>query len=231
MSTSADEKPFPRVVSLAVHELRTPVTVVSGYLRMVLSEQAGALNDKQRKMLQEASSACGRMAALVEELNVLGQLESRALAFAQKDVDLGELLSEVASNMHEGDDRGVRLEVRRPDNPVLVTGDRARLAAALGALLRSAVRERGVPGVVVAECSIADNEPGGWGVVAIGDDSLLRALAASSPSPPAFNEWSGGLGFALPTARRIIEAHGGAVWSADGSMSKAASALRLPLRV
>jgi signal transduction histidine kinase len=198
---------------------------------MVLSEKAGPLNDKQQKMLHEAAAACGRLAALVEDLGVLGKLESQGLALARKDVDLAELLSEVASGMHEGDDRGVQLEVRRPDDPAMVTGDRARLAAALSALLRSALREHGAPGVVVAQCSIADNATTRWALVTIGDDSLLTSLAASWHTPPAFNEWLGGLGFALPTARRIIEAHGGAVWSADGSASKAASALRLPLRV
>ena len=37
---------FPQAMSLAVHELRTPVTVVSGYLRMLLREQGGPLSDK-----------------------------------------------------------------------------------------------------------------------------------------------------------------------------------------
>ena len=44
---------LPRVMSLAVHELRTPVTVVGGYLRMLLREQAGPLTERQRKMLEE----------------------------------------------------------------------------------------------------------------------------------------------------------------------------------
>ena len=118
-------------MSLAVHELRTPVTVVCGYIRMVLKEHGGPLTEKQKKMLQEAERSCERISMLVAELSDLGKLESRELAVARQDVDLCALVSEVASNMHEGEDRGVRLEVRVPNTPVTVTGDRARLSAAI----------------------------------------------------------------------------------------------------
>ena len=60
---SAELNLFPRVMSLAVHELRTPVTVVSGYLRMLLRDQAGPLTDKQRKMVEEADRSCTRSIA------------------------------------------------------------------------------------------------------------------------------------------------------------------------
>src|SRR5438105_11952032 len=116
---------FPRTISLAVHELRTPVTVVCGYLRMVLKEQGGPLTDKQKKMLQEAERSCERISALVSELSELGKLESQELAIARQDIDLARLITEMASHMHEGEDRGVHLDVRVPNATVMVTGDRA----------------------------------------------------------------------------------------------------------
>src|SRR5215475_6152245 len=95
---------FPRAMSLAVHELRTPVTVVCGYLRMLLKEQGGPLTDKQKKMLQEAERSCERISALVAEMSELGKLESRELAVARQELDLARLITDVASNMHEGED-------------------------------------------------------------------------------------------------------------------------------
>lgn len=221
---------FPRVMSLAVHELRTPVTVVSGYLRMVLREQAGPINDKQRKMLEEAERSCTRINALVAEMSELGKLESGEVTLPRTNFDLAALIVELASSMHEGDDRDVRLEVRGANQPVMVAGDRTRLSAALAALMRAALRERGEPGVIVVECAaLADMTPPS-AVVAIGDDRTVRTLLDTArANPPAFDEWRGGLGLALPVGRRVIEAHGGALWSAPGDAPRAGSALRLPL--
>jgi two-component system cell cycle sensor histidine kinase PleC len=222
-----DQNPFPRALSLAVHELRTPVTVVAGYLRMLLKEQAGPLTDKQRKMLDEAERACARVSALVAEMSDLGRLEARELALATQDIDLNGLATELASDMHEGDDRGVRVEVRPFEHPLVVSGDRARVRTAVNTLMRAAVRERGEPGVITADCSTADFEGRRWAVLAIADASLIDSLRRC-PNTNDFNEWHGGLGLALPVARRVIEAHGGTLWSSTDA--RAASALRLPLR-
>src|SRR5258708_38060057 len=130
---------FPRTLSLAVHELRTPVTVVCGYLRMVLKEQGGPLTDKQRKMLQEAERSCERITALVSEMSELGKLESEELVIARQDIDLAGMITEMASHMHEGEDRGVHLDVRVPNATVMVTGDRVRLSTAITSRLHAAL--------------------------------------------------------------------------------------------
>ena len=217
-------------MSLAVHELRTPVTVVCGYIRMVLKEHGGPLTEKQKKMLQEAERSCERISSLVAELSDVGKLEAKELAVARQDVDLCALVAEVAGNMHEGEDRGVRLEVRVPSTPLTVTGDRTRLSAAITTLLHAALRERGEPGIIVAECSVVDGTlPSA--LLAIGDESVLPSLVdAGRGTPPAFDEYRGGLGLALPIARRVVEALGGELWSAPGDRPRAGSALKLPLR-
>jgi signal transduction histidine kinase len=157
-------------------------------------------------------------------MSELGKLEAREIAH------LDALIGEMAAGLQEGEDRGVRLDVRAAGRPLHITGDRHRLSTALKWLIHSALRERGQPGVVVVESSIRGTAPA-WGVVAIGDESVLPSLTqAATGTPPAFDEWRGGLGLALPVARRVIEAHGGALWSAIEGQPRAASALRLPLR-
>jgi signal transduction histidine kinase len=228
---TVEQKVFPRAMSLAVHELRTPVSVVSGYLRMLLREQGGPLNEKQRKMLEEAERSCARMAAIVAEMSELGKLESGELALGRQEFDIAALLAELASGMQEGEDRGVRLEVHGVDRPIMVTGDRTRLAAALKALMHSVLRERGEPGVIVVSCTVDPDSTPPAVVVAIGEEALITSLTArAKAATTGFDEWRGGLGMALPVARRVIENHGGQLWSTDGTQSRAASALRIPLR-
>jgi signal transduction histidine kinase len=94
---AVEHNAFPRALSLAVHELRTPVTVVAGYLRMLLKEQGGPLSEKQRKWLEEAERSCGRIGALVAEMSDLGKLESKQLSLARQTFDLAAVVAELAS--------------------------------------------------------------------------------------------------------------------------------------
>ena len=98
-------------------------------------------------------------------------------------------------------------------------------------MLFRSLRERGEPGVVIVECSVLATAGDTWAVVTMGDETVTASLAegAHAGTPPPFDEWRGGLGFALPVARRVTEAHGGAVWSAPGGTPRAGAALRLPL--
>ena len=230
----ASRRPAPQLdrlsqaLSLAVHELRTPLAVVSGYLRMLLHEQAGAITDQQRTVLGAAHESCARVGALIAEMSALGQLEGGDAPVARVRFDLAALIDELASGPIEGDDGSVRCEVRAT-RPVMVAGDRARLAAGLRALVHAARRERSEPGVILIECSTVPDADQTWATVTIGSATARRSPVDTAPDAAPFDEWRGGLGLALPIARRVIEAHGGALWSAPGGTPRAGCGLRLPV--
>jgi hypothetical protein len=52
----------------------------------------------------------------------------------------------------------LRVELQGANQPLVVSGDRTRLSAALTSLLHAAVREQGDPGVVMMDCSVVKNE-------------------------------------------------------------------------
>src|SRR5262252_2706148 len=52
---------YPELLSLAVHEFRTPASIVGGYLRMLQRDADQPLTDRQRKMVDEAEKSCARL--------------------------------------------------------------------------------------------------------------------------------------------------------------------------
>src|SRR4029079_17529530 len=99
MSDAPLDPRWPKVLSLTVHEFRTPMTVVSGYIRMLLKDRAGALTDPQRRLLEEAEKACGRLSGLVSEVSDLSNLEGGTLTMNQQRTDLRSALRQAAEQL------------------------------------------------------------------------------------------------------------------------------------
>lgn len=214
MSDEAIDPRWSRLLSLAVHEFRTPITVSSGYLRMVLRDKAGPITDQQRKLLEEAEKACGRLSALVSGMSDLSSLEEGKIQFNQTSVDLATLLDDEIAALPESPDPSIRIELEAGERPVEIAGDASRLRIALRALLVALRRE-----VVHSDRLIVRLHTRGREVrITVGEPARIDAIDAAIPSSlERFDEWRGGTGLSLAIARRILGRHGGSLYAAPGA--------------
>ena len=210
-SLALTTKAYSQLLSLAVHEFRTPVSVVGGYLRMLQRDAEHPLNERHRKMVEEAERSCVRIVALIGELNELSKLDDTVVALPEEPFDLFAVMREVGGETHEASDRGVQLKMKGPAAGAMLKGDLVRVHRALGAFVRAILREQPDHGVVVAECRLVPDGSHTNAMIAIANEAELAA-ALDAP-PTTFDDRRGGLGLILPIARRVIERHGGRVWS------------------
>src|SRR5258708_14177191 len=98
---------WPKVLSLAVHELRTPMTVVAGYIRMLLKDRAGPLTDPQRRLLEKAEKSCGRLSALLTEVSDLANLDRGTASFNRPKPALHKALPDAVDQLSPPPDREV----------------------------------------------------------------------------------------------------------------------------
>ena len=226
MPTSTVE-PYPPLISLAVHEFRTPASVVGGYLRML--QRDTDLTERQRKMIDEAEKSCARLVAIVAELSDIGKLDSGLLALATRPLDFFQLTREVAELVQEGREREVHLIVRGEEAEAPMLGDATRLRQAVDAIFRAILREKPGPATVVADVRIEVRDGRTSALVVVADEP--NVVAAYEAPPGVFDDKRGGLGLALPLARRVIVGHGGAIWSpaAPETLARGAVLVRIPL--
>ena len=219
---------WPKLLSLAVHEFRTPITVVVGYLRMVLKERAGPISDQQRKLLEEAEKSCGRLSGLVAEMSDLSGLESGKATVNRASLELGALLREEVAALPELPDRSVSVVLEGAETPIRISGDATRLRTAFTALLTALRRE-----VISSDRLIARlSRPNGGSlcIVAVGEPDKIDGIEhADVSSLEPFDEWRGGSGLSLPVARRVFSQHGGSLFGAPGA-EKAGAVLVLPVQ-
>jgi signal transduction histidine kinase len=228
MTSPPPDPKWPRLLGLSVHEFRSPLTVVSGYIRMLLNDTAGPVTERQRQMLEAAAKSCARMNALLTETSDLSNLEAGTVSINRSSIDLRKVLADVIAALPANSDREVEVELATGDGPATIQGDAVRLRTALGSVLFALRRELVTSSRIFVRERSGDykGRPASW--IAIGDADQIDALATAAPNTlTTFDEWRGGCGLSLAVARRIVEAHGGAVWSPlEGS--KAGAVIALP---
>jgi signal transduction histidine kinase len=217
-----------KLLSLAVHEFRTPVSVVSGYLRMLLRHFGDGLTSQQQMLVEQGEKSCGTLSALLTELSELAQWESGEAAIQAAPLPIAALLTDVAKDVHEGKDRGVSIAVRDCEAQVQILGDAARITRAFDTLLTATLRERSDATSMLAACRLVDGADGRMVRIAIADANDIDRILEDDDTG-SFDLYRGGLGFRLLLAERIIAAHGGRVASPVAARGRLAIVVSLPV--
>lgn len=209
--TTSTRDDYAQLLSMTVHELNTPLSVVGGYLRMVLQYSPDPLTDQQRKLLTQAAESCGRLTELTRLLNDIGKLDDGRLSLSRTPVDLRSLIADVAEHVHEAEDRDVHLALQGDPGPAPMSGDAGRLRAAFHAVFRAILREKAGPATVVVDRRHGPVEGRPCATVIVAD---ADAVQESYDRPRhLFNEKRGGVALELALARRVFEGHGGKIWA------------------
>ena len=227
---------LPRLLSHAAHEFRTPLSVILGYLRMVLNGATG-LDAKYRRMLQDIEKSATKLSGLVTEMSDLSKLERGDVRLQEKPVDLDAVLTGAIAALPEILDRQIGVKVENGERPTTVRGDSVWLQRAFTAIFFALCRE-----VVDGDHLLVRRRPGTF------NDKAAVWLTVAEPqqidaveSLGTFNEWRGGCGLSLVSARTIIDGHGGAIFSPSARLTleqtgwksvdglKAAAVITLPL--
>lgn len=88
-------------ISMASHQLRTPLTSVKGYVSMVLEGDAGEVNDMQRKLLNQAFESSQRMVYLIADLLNVSRLRTGKFVIEAKPTDLASVIEGELSQLSE----------------------------------------------------------------------------------------------------------------------------------
>jgi signal transduction histidine kinase len=136
----ADDTEFARLVSLACHDLRTPLATVHGFATTL--ERGGDLEPPADRYVEMINAASAQIAELIDELSLVSRIESGRYDPALREADTLELAQAAAARLGEA-------RVRVAGSGTAVETDPDALERGLAALFQSALRHGGLDEVEV----------------------------------------------------------------------------------
>lgn len=217
-------------LSIASHELKTPMTAMSGFVQIAVrrvkkrlaagppTSEAWIREEKTLlEQLEVVQRQTGKLARLIDELLDVSRIESGRLEFTVGDVDLPDLVAEV---MRRHQLLATKHDLKLtcvPGDALQVRGDRDQLEQVLNNLIGNAMKyssEGGPVDVTVmraadrqVELRVADHGIG------IQPEELARVFGLFYRSPDRLARDVGGMGLGLYISKEIVDRHNGRIWA------------------
>ncbi|AYY11418.1 HAMP domain-containing protein [Actinobacteria bacterium YIM 96077] len=227
-SIEVNEAQRKAMVSDIAHELRTPLSNVSGYLEAA-EDGVVPLDSSLVSSLREESALLQR---LIDDLQDLALADAGMLRVYPEEQDAAALARQVvAAHRAAADEAGV--ELRLDAEPVTVAFDPERLRQALGNLLSNAIRFTPEGGTVTvyarggdesASLVVEDDGPG------VPEEHLPHLFDRFYRVEGSRSRETGGSGLGLAICKHLVEAHGGTIDVASTAGAGSVFTIRLPLR-
>jgi signal transduction histidine kinase len=202
-------------ISMASHQLRTPLTSVKGYLSMVLEGDAGKLNAQQKQLLTQSFISSQRMVYLIADLLNLSRLNTGKFVIEATPLDLREVVQGEIDQLREtAKSRGLTLVYDSPATFPLLMLDETKIHQVVMNFIDNAIYYTPSGGTITitlletpsaVEYRVTDN---GIGVPKTEQHRLFTKFYRAGNARRARPD---GTGLGLFMAKKVVVAQGGAV--------------------
>jgi PAS domain S-box-containing protein len=226
-------------MSVASHEMRTPITCIRGYTDLLARGTAGPVNDFQGEFLRTIRINADWLARLVSDLSDIARIETGRIRLEFSSVAVDQVIREAIAGIQPHlDEKEQELTLRVPGDLPRVRGDHDRLVQVLTNLLSNAHKFTPPRGqiTVVAEClgdecggerihlAVEDNGVG----IAPGEQKLVFEKFYRSDDREVSEVSGSGLGLSI--AKKLVEMQGGQIWLESTFREGTAVHITLPVR-
>jgi signal transduction histidine kinase len=198
------------------HELATPLTPITGYLKILRSGKTGALTGPQQKILESMTTASERLSRTIDNLVDFATLESGGYAIHRDVFDPTRVArSIIDEEKPKAKQRRITLELSA-DPAERGWGDERKLKQAIANLVDNAIKFSPHGSSVLLRVT---SDPVKLYFEVYDQGEGLLADEAEKVFDPFFHadrvgeERAPGAGLGLPVAKQIVEAHGGRIWA------------------
>jgi len=222
-------------VSIAAHQLRTPLSGIKWLFKMLLAGDYGDLNSDQKEVVERGYQMVIRMISLVSDLLDVARIESGKIEYHFQKMDIAEIVAGLAQEQEKiikKEGANVLLGITGACGPLFADVDKERLSMALRNLLDNAVKYSRAGGVV--NISVAREEAFAMieikdGGIGISESDIPKLFGKFFRGENASGGQLSGTGLGLFIAKSIVGAHDGTL-TVESKLGQGSSfVIKLPL--
>lgn len=206
-------------ISIASHQLRTPLTSIKLFMEMLANERDGALNEKQREYVSDVRESTERMISLVNNLLNVSRLEEGKLKIEPRPDDLVYFIKDVIHGvMQLANDKNIKIKYNYPKKELpKVKLDRTLLHQVVHNLLTNAIKYSPSGQNAVIEVNLKNRKDDYLisikdSGIGISQEERKRIFEKFFRSDDAVKAHAEGSGLGLYVAKIIIESSGADMW-------------------
>lgn len=205
-----------KFVSVASHELRTPMTSIKGFVENMLDGLTGELSERQEHYLQRVKHNVDRLTRIINQLLDWSRLDVGRIDIKPESLSIDAFVRDVVESFQTmAAEKSMTLEVLPCEQPLTVCADRDKLEQILWNLVGNAIKFTPHAGRVSVQCSAYDTR---FAQIIVADTGCG---IAPDDLPLVFNEFSK-VESAMPTSqgaqlglfitKSLVTLHGGQMW-------------------
>jgi len=204
-------------VSLAAHQLRTPLSAIKWTLKMILDGDLGKITDEQKDFLEKTYSSNERMISLINDLLNITRIEEGRYLYKPVLTEITPLIQFAINSYNEEiEKKKIKFQFKKPEEKLpKIKLDVEKIKLALDNLIDNAIRYTPISGEIMIalgyekgelKFSIKDKGAG------IPKDQEERIFTKFFRGANVIRMETEGTGLGLFITKNIIEAHGGKIW-------------------
>ncbi len=204
-------------VSIAAHELRTPITSIRGYLSLLLESEWQKKNSEDLGMLKRVDLSAQRLYALIDNLLSVSKIERGRITVHARAIDWLGLINQVVVELaHQASAKNITLKVTAPESALpQVSADPLLINEVVSNLITNAIVYTPTGGAITVSFQVENKSlithisDTGEGIPADSQEHLFtKFYRVSKP----LEQGSKGTGLGLYISKSIIDMHKGKIW-------------------
>lgn len=211
------DKAKSEFVSIASHQLRTPLTAIKGYISMMIEKTYGKPPEKMEVPLKNIYLSNERLIKLVNDLLNVSRIEAGRIELKIEKTSLEEVISSIAEELkNEIKNRNLYLKFEKPQKPLpKISVDPDKIRQAIMNIIDNAIRYTNRGGIAVKtqilntkyQIQISDTGEG------MTKEEISHLFESFSRGTAGTRFWTEGAGLGLYVAKKFVEMHNGKIWA------------------